>query len=489
MLALTSRPQVLILIVALNIICSSLARADTPVISANPPVEDFVGETFCFDAGWTNSGTTGFGPYYQIITQADYSLSSADLIGLGLTPISAGTFPASPGNELTDPISGLTVSGPEGGELHVVRYPVGSVVSGQPSLDMTLCIDVDPSATVNVLQADAVELIPVYEFGDTATGANGPTVGATNSFDFTPVVIRYSISNILEEMENPPGPAWTWDIEVVADIASNRTVTPIDFNTVTPITLPANVQFVGPVTFTGSGVSCTASTPASPPPESPGGSITLNCTSGTGTIGDDSDITATFPVYIVDTLDETTCSNASAINTAKHLTILKDSTGGGFPGSVVTYAVVFQVSEFVTGISSLEVTDILPDGLTFNTGSASLIYNGAAPVAITPTVTDDSPGTGQTTLFYDVTGTLSGSLAPASAGFITYTATIDQTYDNPPLNGEPLRARDSLTNTVTGEYDITSGASSCTDGSAATITYPRCDNQQRNCWYQHSATR
>ncbi|NKC00024.1 MAG: hypothetical protein GKR90_16205 [Pseudomonadales bacterium] len=214
--------------ILLTVSLSSAVIADTPTLSASPPTSDFVGEAFCFDAGLTNSGTPGFGPYHQIITQPDFTLSSADFLGLGLTPISVGTF-ALPSNQLIDPISGQTVTGPTGGELNVVRYPIGSVVAGQPSLDMTLCMDVDTNAVIDVLQSGAFEIVPVYEFGDTAVGTNGPTFGTRTGFDFTPMVIRYSISDVTAEMENPPGPAWVWNIDVFADIASNKTVTPVDF--------------------------------------------------------------------------------------------------------------------------------------------------------------------------------------------------------------------------------------------------------------------
>lgn len=445
-----------------------VGHADTPSLAGGPPAEEFVGEQFCFDAGLTNAGTPGYGPYLQVITKPGYSLAQADFLGLMLTPTNVGTFPAAPGNTLTDPVSELDVTGPEGGELHIVRYPIGSVVAGQPSLDVELCIDVDTNEVVDVLNPDAIEIVPAYEFGDTPTGDNGATIGARSGFDFTPRVITYRIDNLLAEAENPPGPAWAWDIEIVADIAADRTVTPIDFNTVSPIVLPPNVQFLGPVTFAGNGVNCTATTPASPPPENPGGTVELNCTSGTGTIGDDTDITVNFPVYIVDTLDENTCATAGAINTAKHVTLRKTSTGGGMPGSTVTYTLAFEVSEFVSGIDSLSLEDVMPDGLTF-VNAPTVTYNGSGAVAIAPTVANNTPGAGQTTVTYDVTA-VTGALLPATSGFITYTATIDQTYDGGALAGEPVRSRDTIGNAVTGTYDITSGASSCTDDSADTIT-------------------
>ena len=448
---------------------ASAAYAQTPTLAASPPSEGFVGEPSCFTAGFTNSGANpGFGPYYQVVTQDQYTLSSASFVMLNQSITTVGVFPAAPGNQLTDPFSGELVTGDEGSTLSVVRYPIGSVVAGQPSLDLTLCIDVDSAAPIDVELVNAFSVTPAYELGDTPTGENGPIIGSQSNYNFTPVVIRYAVSNMLPEMENPPGPAWQWTIEVVADIASDRTVTPIDFSTVSPITLPSNVQFVGPVTFSGTGVSCTSVDPG----PGPGGSVELSCTSGSGTIGDPTDIVAAFPVYIVDTLNETSCSNSSAINTAKHVTIQKTSFGMNIPDGTVTYEIEFQISEFVEGIDRLVITDVMPDGLTF-VNTPTLTYNGGSAVSIAASPNNDSPSAGQTTVVYTDVTSLTGTLLPATSGTITYTATIDQTYSS----SEPVRARDTLINTVTGEYDIadgisppTIGASNCTDTSSETIT-------------------
>jgi hypothetical protein len=49
---------------------------------------------------------------------------------------------------------------------------MGSVVTGQPSLEMTLAWTLTPPQSLISLDSDAFELVPAYEFGDTPTGAN-----------------------------------------------------------------------------------------------------------------------------------------------------------------------------------------------------------------------------------------------------------------------------------------------------------------------------
>lgn len=443
---------------------ATVTQAATPISATSPPIEGLVGEAFCFDASLSNSGTTGFGPYYQIVTKPGYTLSSADFIMNPLAITNVGTFPSSAPFEVTDPLSETDVTGPADGELYTIQFPIGSLVTGQPALNVTLCFDVDSAEVVNVAEPNAFELVPVYQYGDTATGANGPEFGTRDSYNFTPREIVYSISDSTAEMERPPGPAWAWDIEIIANIASDRTVNPIDFGPIEPITLPPNVQFLGPVTFTGSGVTCTATTP---PGGSPGGDVTLDCIQGTGTIGNDEDIVVTFPVYIIDTLDPNSCTNDSAINTAKHLTIQKSATQSGIPGSTISYSIRFDVSEFVDGITDLSVEDILPDGMTYV--DAPMLTYGGSTTTLPHVIANDTPSTGETQVTYDVTAA-TGNLAAADTGLITYTATIDQTYDGTPLAGQPLRSRDRLTNSVIGTYDIENGIADCTDDSSATVT-------------------
>jgi uncharacterized repeat protein (TIGR01451 family) len=453
---------------------SGPAGAGLPQLTASVPTDAFVGEEFCFSTSFTNGdpGELGFGPYYRLIVGDDFTINSASFLGASLSPQLVGSFgaPPPPGNELTDPISGDPVTGTQNSKFYVVRYPIGSVTSTSPPLDLDVCVSVAADAVINVAQNDAVSITPGFEFGDTATGANGAQVGAASSFPVTPRVITYSISDMTAEDERPPGPLWQWNVQACANIASDRVVTPIDFNTVEPINLPNNIQFVGPIAFSGTGVNCAATTLPADLTAGPGGSIDLNCTSGNGIIGNGEEICATFPVYITDTLDPLSCDTDTSINTAKHVALQKGSGGGATPGAVRNYSVNIQVSEYVAGITRLEIIDTLPDGVTFNDdaqvnfGSGAVLLTGALR-----TVDPGTPGPGQTQVTYFITNAV-GPLGPAASGTLTYSATIDQTYEAPPLNNQPIRSRDVLSNTLTSSYDISAGATDCSDTSGDSFT-------------------
>ncbi|MEM9172153.1 MAG: hypothetical protein AAGA84_05555, partial [Pseudomonadota bacterium] len=455
---------------AIACLISLSALAGTPVATTTPPIEGFVGEQFCFDADFTNSdpGEAGFSPYYRIELVPGLTLASAEFVGASQTINNEGVFVA-PDNELTDSLTGETVSGTTDNTLYTVAYPIGSVTAGSPPLTMELCVDVDVAAVEDVLIPDAINLTPAFRLGNSATGANGPQTGGISDFDFTPRVITYSLTDMTAEGERPPGPAWTFPIEACADIAADRNVAPIDFAGISPISLPANVQFVGPINFTGTGTGCSAVTTPADLTLAPGGQIDLDCTSGDGTPGESQDICATFDVYITDTLDPMSCATDGAINTAKHVAVQKSTSGAVAPGGVRNYTLNFQVSEFVPGISRLIATDTLPDGVTFNDDAVANL--GGGPVSLTGalrTITNNSPGTGQTTVTFEITDAL-GTLPNTATVSVTYTATIDQTFD---ATGGPVLARDTLNNSVTTTYDVdgAGNATNCTDASSASFT-------------------
>lgn len=447
---------------------TGVANAGTPVVTTVPPAEDFVGETSCFNANFSNSNAAepGYSPYYRVVLGSDYTLSSAEFQNTPETINTEGVFPAAPNNTLIDSLTGDEVTGPEGSTLYTVAYPIGSVTSGSPDLAMELCFDVNGAAVVDVLQSNAISIAPGFILGDSATGANGPQNAAESQFDFTPRLVTYSLDNMTPEGERPPGPAWAWDIEACADIATGRVASPLDFGTVDPIVLPANVQFQGPITFTGAGTNCTAITTPADLSTGPGGQIDLNCDAGTGLAGNDAEICATFPVYIVNTLDNMSCASDAAINSAEHVTIQKGSNGGSIPGAVRNYTIAIQVSEFVPGIDRLEITDVMPDGLTFN-DDASVDF-GAGPIALSGafrTISTDTPALGDTTVVYFITNA-AGVLPATANGTLTYSATIDQTYSQ---TTEPVLSRDVLTNNVAAAYDI-SGAGNATNCSNTSQT-------------------
>ncbi len=468
--------HVLLVIAALlSLVQSDFVQGQTPNVTNETPPEHFLGEQFCFDAAFTNTGSPGFGPYFQLILPPNLTFDSATIFGSSTIIQNVGIFPATPGNQLTDPISNTPVTGPDGGTLTTVALPIGSVVTAGPDLVTEVCLTIKPTATAGVPLN--VSLVPAYQFGDTATGTNGPIVAGTpNTKPVTPIIIRLEKTNTAPESERPPTSSWPFDYVLTADIANTVTIDNLVFNDI----LPATVQFVGPISVAG-GNNCVAT--STPSTINPGGTVTVSCDSAVGTTVDD-DVVVSFPVHFTDMLVSNSCANSLISNTAtldidykqvtqpqltsdtevtaKHLALQKGASPGlAIPGNVITYTLAFQVDD-IEDLNNLVVTDTLPDGFTFTAHGGMSV--GSNPVSIAPSVTANVDGT--TTVVYDISAVVTGNIPAGSTIQISYTATIDQDYVTPAM---PVHAGDSLSNTVSASYGTTAGASACTEGSGAEI--------------------
>ncbi len=468
------------------------AQAQTPSVAPNPMAgEEMLGEQYCLDTPWVNAGSPGYGSYLRVILPPELSFDGATLFGSALTVVSNAVFPAAP-SVLTDPLflpataPGNQVTGTAGWRMVVLEMPVGSVVTGGPDMTTSICVTSNnaPPNLADVGTAYPIRIAPVYRYGDTATGINGSIVGATQSPTLTPQVLRLTKDNTAPEHERPPGPAWPYDYVLAVDIANGALVTPITIAD----TLPANVQFVGPVTITG-GAGCSAT--QTPSTSVPGGNVQVQCTGNTLGTTSDSDIVVRFPVYITDILDETGCGTQLLTNTAtadgtykpagggadvvlpqatdtsevtaKHVAVQKGASPGQLaPGATVTYTLNFQTTQY-GNTSALSVLDTLPDGINFDVGSATIAFDGGAAGGITPVY---APGINDT-LTFDVRAAYGSNLPTDTAVTITYTGTVLQLYKRP--GTPPILAADPLTNTVVATYDLVEGANACTDNSGATV--------------------
>ncbi|MBS3820322.1 MAG: isopeptide-forming domain-containing fimbrial protein, partial [Phycisphaerae bacterium] len=471
--------KIRIVLAGLALLVAGQVAAQTPQIDQTLPAESFLGEQFCFETNFTNTGSPGYGPYLRVEVSGDLTLDSAEVFGTGTGFTNVGTFPASPGNQLTDPITGQIVTGTPGNAFFVITYPVGSVVDGGPDLPVDLCFTIDPGATVGA--SLPVSITPMYEFGDTPTGDNGPITGSTVDQGIVPTVLTFSKSENAPESERPPATTWPYTYTLAADIANTATINPL----VIGDELPADFQYTGPVNITG-GTGCTVT--SEPSTLTPGGSLEVTCSGNTVGTTSGSDVVVSYSGYIIDTLDETVCTTEDQVNnasadgtyvpasgssqilpplsdtttvTAKHVAVQKGvSPGQASPGAALDYTLEFQVTDFGDA-DSLVVTDILPDGIDF-VAHDTLTVNGSS-VAISPSVTVNGDFT--KTVVYDI-GAVAGTIPAGSAITLQYDAQLRQDYQD---TGEPILSSDTLTNSVTTDYSLVQGASGCSDGSGATV--------------------
>jgi len=457
--------------------------AQTPNLVNHLPSQSFPDEQVCFDLSLTNTGNPGYNPYIRlIIPTPTITFDSATYLGIGVAYQVVGVFPAAPGNQLADPVTGSSVTGPEGSTLIILTIPLGSIVEGGPVTDVNVCTDLASSAVIGTSYSVSAQV--VYEHGDTPTGVNGPIYGTVETQTITPIVWLASKNNDAHESEMPPsdGSNYLITYTLTVDVASTKTVD----NVVVTDTLPSNLQYVSPVTITG-GTGATID--VEPSGATPGGNLTVSFSGITGTTSN-SDVTISYQGYIVDILDETNCNTSLITNsvtfdgeyassslpqiadssnvTAKHICIQKGANPTAItPGDTVTYSLDFQVTDFGTA-DSLVIVDTLPDGVTFGVHQSMTI--GGFSVTITPSVVHNGDGT--TVVTYDVHA-ITGNLIPATTGTISYTATVDQLYEsdvNTETNPDYVLASDTLTNSVIANYSLTAGASVCSDDSGASIT-------------------
>ncbi|WP_426359334.1 tandem-95 repeat protein [Pseudocolwellia sp. HL-MZ19] len=440
----------------------------TPTVTNELPASAFAGEEQCFDVGFSNTGTTGYGPYIRLITDAKITLNSASMFGNALSVESLGDFSSS--GTITDSLSNSEVTGTQGDALHIIKLSVGSVVANGPMLNTSVCITLGASADIGEnLNVDAQ---PVYQYGDSATGDTA-IIGTKLSANIQATVTSYEYRNDAIESEIVPGPNFLLTYRHIIDVANSKQI----FNTLLQDTLDNNLQFTAPVSITG-GTNCLATEPST---STLGGMLEINCDGIVGT-ADSNDMEVNLSGYVPeDILNGDSCSaftiqnnatfdseypastaltqlaSTGTIITAKHLAVQQSFSETALsPGQVITITDNIQLSDYDSA-NGLVLVDTLPDGLIF-TAHTSMTVSG--------TTTSITPATGisgdDTTVTYDI-HSVTGDLVAGTTITVKYTATVQQTYQS----GDHVFASDALGSSSLATYSLTAGAANCDDNSFA----------------------
>ena len=458
------------------------AQAATPVITNLPPQSAFIGESFCYDIPLTNSGTTGYGPYLRVIHDADLTFNGATFIGSNSATVNVGTFDTvANNNELEDPIIAQTVAGTEGFSFSTVDIPVGSVVTNGPDLTTNVCFTIDSNATP--AEAFAIEVTPVYEFGDTATGDNGPIVGTTQSASVEAALYQVTTQSSAAENELAAGPSFSATVTHTVDVANGPTIDNLQFTDV----LDNGVQYSAQATITG-GTGCAID--SEPSTSSTGGILDVSCASATGT-SSANDVRVSYPMHFINVLNAQQCSASSIVHpldfnasfngngltqvsssdtvTAKHVAIQQGvNTGESSPGNTLTVTNSIQISDYVS-VDSLILNDTIADGVDFSS-DITVNYGGSTFNITRPASSTDASQNEAIT--YNVTNA-TGTLPGGSVLTVSYTVDIQQNYVGGYTgvdSNAPVVANDSLSFSQSAQYNVASGASSCLEGSSASVS-------------------
>jgi uncharacterized repeat protein (TIGR01451 family)/fimbrial isopeptide formation D2 family protein len=458
------------------------------------PIDVFAGGQTCFTATFTNTGTPGYGPYMQLVVPPYVTFNSATFLGSPVILTDVGVFGAS--GVLIDPISNASVFGTAGSHFYILKLPIGSVVTGNPPLITTVCVTTDPLSPLGVPLP--INITPAYEFGATPTGEGGSIVDpAPTTGTITPILVTFNKVDTTPEGERPPGPTWTYDYILTAELAAGQTLTNVVFRDVMP-NMPTELVFdfqEGSTVISG---SCARTGAAITEPTVGNGQVfTVTFTSMTETTSTSTcTLVVTYSGYILDILSEAGGNDVDPVvnnasfdgdhpNRPAATAPLTDSTtvsaendvfqksaspASVVPGDTVDYSVVFQITDY-GDVNEVVITDTMPDGIDYIPASASVAIPGYTG-AITPRLTYNANGT--LTLVYCLLGTASdcartsGIFARGSSGTLTYQGDVLQNYR---FDGDPVRASDSLPNSVIGDFTLTDGAD-YQNTSAASVSVP-----------------
>jgi len=449
--------------------------------------EPLIGEEVCTTVSFTNEdpANVGYGPYVFVTLPPGVTVTTNTYIGIAPPVEFVGVVDAS--GMIDDPISGTTVAGDPGGNAYIVRYPVGSVSGGQPSMVLDICGVVEPGAEIGVPLE--VHMLPGFEFGDTPTGDNGPITGnSETTATITPQLARVEKTANVPEGERPPGPSNTFSYTYQLNVSEGAT---LEMPSLTDMLPDPEIQWTGdPISITAAqGTLCEVITEPNPPP-TPGGTLVAGCQSLTGTASED-DLVVSIPVYITDILDESNNADTQLITntvevdysyqgtdynvsddaevTARHVAVQKSvSPNTVVPGDTLDYEVHFQVTDYDESggngsITDLVFTDVLGDGLAY-LGNATLTLAGASgPItaAVSP-----GPGAGETQLEFDIAPGQVASVALGARGRLHYQAEVEQTYED----GSNVVAADTLGNSVSAAFAHSDSAgANGNDGSGAGV--------------------
>jgi len=321
----------------------------------------------------------------------------------------------------------IQVCGTAGDKLVSLQLPFGSFVPDQPKLDVT--VNAHLSDLADITPAMSIKFRGGYRYGDTPlddwccsttpyiVSATDPDTTTWPGANVPPTVMAFEKSYVgpgnLQD-ETATGPNFPRQYVMTVDVAAGQTLTNLDISDL----LPPNMQFVSidaANTTTGYSLQSTPST------STPGGTLTLRYPSVLGTTGAD-EIKVTFNFYIplldsdsAEIVPASTGDDATSLNKAeasaswtpkdtrdtpetlteagvcpactplhtlidKSIAIQKGNSevGGGdpAPGTVLEYAIPFQVSDYFA-FDSLVVTDIISDGQHVDsTFTPTLTING-----------------------------------------------------------------------------------------------------------------
>jgi uncharacterized repeat protein (TIGR01451 family)/fimbrial isopeptide formation D2 family protein len=410
--------------------------AAVPSATLSVPTNVAIGANFNFTATFDSAGTTGYGPFIDLVFPATGVDGNDGITFTGATylgqPVAAVqlTFPA--GGCVAHPYAEdishapLQVCGTPGDTLVVLQLPFGSFTAGQPPIAVTVGAAISNLADLNTPLT--IRARSGFQYGNDALDnpccdpslVNPP---GTNSATWpgspvTPTLISLTKTYLGPESETSTGPNFPRQYRIDVDIAPGQTIANLD---VTDL-LPDNVAFLNVVASSPAGATVTSTPTVGAAANPPNNRLTLRFPSVTGGAGT-SDASVTFQFFVplndangnpviaaatgddmpaqnnaraqgtwtpIDVRDPSSPGNALAdgvgpehtltgksIAVQKGVAIVGDAGMAGYSvGDTLEYTIQFQVSDYFA-FQNVVVDDTLSDGQRYDaTFPPTLSVNG-----------------------------------------------------------------------------------------------------------------
>ncbi|WP_164868360.1 DUF4347 domain-containing protein [Hydrogenophaga sp. NH-16] len=474
---------------------SLLTAAPTVTITGLPTAgEVLIGEDFTFSLNFSNPGTApnpdGFGPYIDLFLPlgADgndgVTIATSGAITYLGTPVNYQLVTIGAGGTAEHPYfrdntnQPGVINGQPGQTVVVIELPFGSYTNGQPEAELVVQASLSNLAD----RGTGLEIAARagFRFGQTPTAdyANDPSVeGGMVTASITPVLMEYTHTFNGPEGETATGPNFPREMTTTITVAAGQTLT--DYSLV--IDVPGNIVVTG-INGVSLGAPVTGGTLSHPvgdisgtqavtiqyyvPDVDAASANVLDPVSGSaGTVQFQVSGTGDWDPLDARDTEETVDYDPAGVelqHTIRSLAVQKEVeniTPGGqnSPGQTLEYTINFQVSDYFR-FDDVVITDVIDDGHTpTGTPTLTLTHQGT-PVVVSlagyfTDVTD--PSTHNITRTFDISEALrnaglSGDLAQGiltggkfngvdlggTFGVITYTATIDNTFESPVGGGD-----------------------------------------------------
>ena len=491
-----------------------------------------IGEQTTFTLRFDNSGDqAGFGPYVDLVLPEDFSNPSVSYLGQSLNVQPIGPFPAGMNTCLNHPLVKQSSGAPvevclnptKETTLFVIKLPFGSFTDTQSAADLQVTVNV--AAGASITNPQTLSARGGFYLGSDALNnpTSDPSISPSSFADaeVQPTVLKLrkqyiptvtdgsddTESYLKNEYEIVPGDNHKQRFRITADVADGATVSGLSLQDV----LPSPLVRVAQVDATPAGFADTST----------GNTAKLEWSSITGTTNAvDARFDIVFEVPYKDggnaitwtrSIDNEATVDASYGGTPlsqitepirgddggeqqltikpmiTQKTVTKVGSGIIKPSDTLEYTIRMYLSDYVA-LDNMKVTDTLPDGLTYQAGTAMVTLPGATPTVIAdPT---NTPGANDSdVLVFDLSGTtlVGGCIPMVGTGgadpdcdttnrdrtivTLTFRAQINETYTGGQtvFQGNTLDNHVSTTADMRNPTDLSSLGQSSTDGSNARV--------------------